>query len=87
MTVTSRPTAVWAFLDESRQDALNKTARINVKEFPVVREKAIYDIIGLIAKRDIISPLPLTQLPPAFLYYQLMADNVQNSWDSRYGDR
>jgi hypothetical protein len=29
----------------------------------------------MIAKRDIISPLPLIQHPPALLYHQLMAVN------------
>jgi hypothetical protein len=37
------------------QDALEKMARINVNELPVVRQEAPNEIIGMIAKRDIIS--------------------------------
>jgi CIC family chloride channel protein len=49
------PTVVRAFWDESLQDALDKMALINVNELPVVREEAPDEIIGMIAKRDIIS--------------------------------
>jgi CIC family chloride channel protein len=49
------PTVVRAFWDESLQDALDKMALINVNELPVVREEAPDQIIGMIAKRDIIS--------------------------------
>jgi CIC family chloride channel protein len=49
------PTVVRAFWDESLQDALDKMALINVNELPVVREAAPDEIIGMIAKRDIIS--------------------------------
>jgi len=48
-------TVVRAFWDESLQDALDKMALINVNELPVVREEAPDEIIGMIAKRDIIS--------------------------------
>jgi CIC family chloride channel protein len=48
-------TVVRAFWDESLQDALDKMALINVNELPVVREEAPDAIIGMIAKRDIIS--------------------------------
>ena len=37
------------------QDALEKMARINVNELPVVRQEAPNEIIGMVAKRDIIS--------------------------------
>jgi CIC family chloride channel protein len=49
------PTVVRAFNDESLQDALDKMALINVNELPVVREEDPDEIIGMIAKRDIIS--------------------------------
>jgi len=48
-------TVVRAFWDESLQDALDKMALINVNELPVVREEDPDEIIGMIAKRDIIS--------------------------------
>jgi CIC family chloride channel protein len=48
-------TVVRAFWQESLQDALDKMALINVNELPVVREEAPDAIIGMIAKRDIIS--------------------------------
>jgi CBS domain-containing protein len=46
---------VWPFWDESLQDALDKMAQINVNGFPVGREEAPDEIIGMIAKQDIIS--------------------------------
>ncbi|MGA8571635.1 MAG: chloride channel protein [Desulfobaccales bacterium] len=49
------PTVVRVIWDESLQDALEKMARINVNELPVVRQEAPNEIIGMIAKRDIIS--------------------------------
>jgi CIC family chloride channel protein len=49
------PTVVRAFWDESLQDALDKMLMINVNELPVVREEEPDVIIGMIAKRDIIS--------------------------------
>ena len=49
------PTVVRVFWKESLQDALEKMALINVNELPVVREEAPDEIIGMIAKRDIIS--------------------------------
>jgi CIC family chloride channel protein len=49
------PTVVRAFWDESLQDALDKMAHLNVNELPVVREEDPDEIIGMIAKRDIIS--------------------------------
>jgi CIC family chloride channel protein len=48
-------TVTRAFWNESLQDALDKMALINVNELPVVREEAPDEIIGMIAKRDIIS--------------------------------
>ena len=52
------PTVVRVIWDESLQDALEKMARINVNELPVVRQEAPDEIIGMIAKRDIIGLLP-----------------------------
>jgi CIC family chloride channel protein len=49
------PSVVRTFLDESLQDALDKMALINVNELPVVREEDPDEIVGMIAKRDIIS--------------------------------
>ncbi len=49
------PTVVRVIWDESLQDALEKMTRINVNELPVVRQEAPNEIIGMIAKRDIIS--------------------------------
>jgi len=49
------PTVLRAFWDESLQDALDKMVMINVNELPVVREEDPDVIIGMIAKRDIIS--------------------------------
>jgi CIC family chloride channel protein len=49
------PTVVRVIWEESLQDALEKMALINVNELPVVREEAPDEIIGMIAKRDIIS--------------------------------
>jgi CIC family chloride channel protein len=49
------PTVVRVFWDESLQDALDKMVLINVNELPVVREEDPDAIIGMIAKRDIIS--------------------------------
>jgi CIC family chloride channel protein len=49
------PTVVRAFWDESLQEALDKMVLINVNELPVVREEDPDAIIGMIAKRDIIS--------------------------------
>jgi CIC family chloride channel protein len=48
-------TVARAFWNESLQDALDKMALINVNELPVVREEAPDEIIGMLAKRDIIS--------------------------------
>jgi CIC family chloride channel protein len=49
------PTVVRVIWEESLQDALEKMALINVNELPVVRQEAPDEIIGMIAKRDIIS--------------------------------
>ena len=49
------PTVLRVFWNDSLQDALTKMALINVNELPVVREEAPDEIIGMIAKRDIIS--------------------------------
>jgi CIC family chloride channel protein len=49
------PTVVRAFWDESLQEALDKMVLINVNELPVVQEEDPDAIIGMIAKRDIIS--------------------------------
>jgi CIC family chloride channel protein len=49
------PSVVRVFWDESLQDALDKMVMINVNELPVVREEDPDEIIGMIAKRDIIS--------------------------------
>ncbi len=49
------PTVVRVFWEESLQDALDKMALINVNELPVVRLEDPDHIIGMIAKRDIIS--------------------------------
>ena len=49
------PTVLRVIWNDSLQDALTKMALINVNELPVVREEAPDEIIGMIAKRDIIS--------------------------------
>jgi chloride channel protein, CIC family len=49
------PTVVRVFWQESLQDAMDKMALINVNELPVVRKEDPDAIIGMIAKRDIIS--------------------------------
>jgi CIC family chloride channel protein len=49
------PTVVRVIWTDSLQDALEKMALINVNELPVVREESPDEIIGMIAKRDIIS--------------------------------
>ena len=49
------PTVLRVVWNDSLQDALTKMALINVNELPVVREEAPDEIIGMIAKRDIIS--------------------------------
>jgi CIC family chloride channel protein len=49
------PTVVRVIWEESLQDALEKMALINVNELPVVRQEDPDEIIGMIAKRDIIS--------------------------------
>jgi CIC family chloride channel protein len=49
------PSVVRVFWQESLQDAMDKMALINVNELPVVREEDPGAIIGMIAKRDIIS--------------------------------
>ncbi len=49
------PTVVRVFWHESLQDAMEKMALLNVNELPVVREDDPDAIIGMIAKRDIIS--------------------------------
>jgi CIC family chloride channel protein len=49
------PSVVRTFMDESLQDALDKMALINVNELPVVWEEDPDEIVGMIAKRDIIS--------------------------------
>lgn len=49
------PTVVRVFWQESLQDAMDKMALMNVNELPVVREEDPDAIIGMIAKRDIIS--------------------------------
>ncbi len=49
------PTVVRVLWEESLQGALDKMALINVNELPVVREEAPDTIIGMIAKRDIMS--------------------------------
>jgi CIC family chloride channel protein len=48
-------TVVRAFWEESLQDVLDKMALINVNELPVVKLEDPDEIIGMIAKRDIIS--------------------------------
>jgi chloride channel protein, CIC family len=49
------PSVVRVLWEDSLQDALDKMALINVNELPVVREEEPDEIIGMIAKRDIIS--------------------------------
>jgi CIC family chloride channel protein len=49
------PTVVRGLSQESQQDTLDKMALINVNELPVARKDAPDTIIGMIAKRDIIS--------------------------------
>jgi CIC family chloride channel protein len=49
------PTVVRVIWTDSLQDALEKMALINVNELPVAREESPDEIIGMIAKRDIIS--------------------------------
>jgi chloride channel protein, CIC family len=49
------PNVVKVFLDESLQDAMDKMARINVDELPVVSEANPDKIITMLSKRDIIS--------------------------------
>ena len=49
------PSVVKAFWDESLQSALEKMARINVDELPVVKEDQPDIIVAMISKRDIIS--------------------------------
>ncbi len=49
------PTVVRVFWQESLQEAMDKMALLNVNELPVVREEDPDAIIGMIAKRDIIS--------------------------------
>jgi chloride channel protein, CIC family len=49
------PTVLRVVWNDSLQDALTKMALINVNELPVVREESPDEIIGMIAKRDIIS--------------------------------
>jgi CIC family chloride channel protein len=59
------PNVVRVFLQESLQDAIDKMARINVDELPVVSEDDPDKIITLLSKRDIIS-----------YYYDRMQGNV-----------
>jgi CIC family chloride channel protein len=49
------PNVVRVFLSDSLQEALDKMNSIQVDELPVVKEEAPDDIVGMIAKRDIIS--------------------------------
>jgi CIC family chloride channel protein len=49
------PTVVRVFWHDSLQDTLDKMALINVNELPVVQEEDPDAIIGMIAKRDIVS--------------------------------
>lgn len=49
------PNVVRVFLNESLQEALDKMARLELDELPVVREEAPDEIVGMISKRDIIS--------------------------------
>ncbi len=48
------PNVVTVFGQDSLQEALDKMARINVDELPVVKENAPDEIIAMISKRDII---------------------------------
>lgn len=49
------PNVVRVFPSDTLQDALDKMSLIQVDELPVVKEEAPNDIIGMLAKRDIIS--------------------------------
>jgi CIC family chloride channel protein len=49
------PNVLRVFLNDSLQEALDKMNSIQVDELPVVKEEAPNDIVGMIAKRDIIS--------------------------------
>jgi chloride channel protein, CIC family len=49
------PQVVKVFWHESLQSALDKMARLNVDELPVVQEENPDKIVGMISKRDIIS--------------------------------
>jgi CIC family chloride channel protein len=49
------PNVVRVFLHDSLQAALDKMNSIQVDELPVVKEEAPNDIVGMLAKRDIIS--------------------------------
>jgi len=49
------PNVVRVFLNDSLQEALDKMNTIGVDELPVVKDETSNDIVGMIAKRDIIS--------------------------------
>ena len=46
---------VQVFLKDSLQEGLDKMNSIQVDEWPVVKEEAPNDIVGMLTKRDIIS--------------------------------